>query len=213
MALATVCAECGFLGLRKAYQLIEANEEVRGTGALVPAEHLRCAMLKADLEDEYTDRLNAERILAVESGEAAVRSHIRVRSAFPEEYEEVAPDRASVPPSEYNFTFPAAVARRALDGVLRKERPCEDWFIEWHPGFTPQDHRRMLDQRWRDSHDEQRKASDRRWHVAEMVVQIVAAAVIAVSAALIGRASAPTSPPSAPSTSAGQQSPTPAGSP
>ena len=65
--------------------------------------------------------------------------------------------------------------------VLKKERDC-DLFREYQQGFTPKEHREMMDrERFQEWQDKQRK-EDKRWRVIELVV----ISVVAILAATIG---------------------------
>jgi len=44
----------------------------------------------------------------------------------------------------------------------------------------------MLDRKWRDETDERRRKSDRRWHIGEFVVSLLAFGVLIAAATLVG---------------------------
>ncbi len=78
----------------------------------------------------------------------------------------------------------------ALDSVIHMERDCSD-FTPWQQGFTPKEHREMLDrQEWRDWQERQRKA-DRRWRIIEIGIMVIMTGGFIVLGALIGRGSIP----------------------
>ncbi len=52
------------------------------------------------------------------------------------------------------------IERRIVAWVTSQERDC-DAFIAWHPGFSPQEHRRMLDRRYREQREDRRDAEMR----------------------------------------------------
>jgi hypothetical protein len=56
---------------------------------------------------------------------------------------------------------------QAAHELLDEERRCDDFFIEWVPGFAPKEHREMLDRQWMLARDdrlteETRKREDAR---------------------------------------------------
>ena len=85
--------------------------------------------------------------------------------------------------------------------IFAKERDC-DLFTDWHQGFTPKEHREMLDLReereWRDKIDKRDKdwrenqaREDRRWRIIELVVMGIVVTLVSsgvqIAAALVGR--------------------------
>ena len=69
--------------------------------------------------------------------------------------------------------------------ALQTERDCKQ-FTEWHKGFTPKEHREMINSEQQQKHLEERenqqRISDKRWHLWE----IVAIAVATISAGVVG---------------------------
>ncbi len=77
------------------------------------------------------------------------------------------------------YTYPEVVAE------IQRDRDCAD-FIKWQQGFTPKEHREMLDRaKWLEWQTEQRK-SDRRWRIIELVVLGIVAALIAGAFTILG---------------------------
>lgn len=73
---------------------------------------------------------------------------------------------------------------KALD-VINRNRTCD--FVEWIQGFTPKEHREMMDRKeWREWQERQR-LSERRWRIIEVLIFIAAGAATAIIAALISR--------------------------
>lgn len=69
--------------------------------------------------------------------------------------------------------------------MLNKERKCES-FTEWHQGYTPKEHREMLDrQEWRDWQAKQRK-EDKRWRMIELIVFGIISVLVAGGFTLLG---------------------------
>ncbi|HEX78480.1 MAG TPA: hypothetical protein G4O03_08785 [Dehalococcoidia bacterium] len=77
-------------------------------------------------------------------------------------------------------------------GVITKERECPPkgkalGFTKYQQGFTPKEHREMLDrEEWRDWQERQRKA-DRHWRIIEIVLLAIISGGFVVLGALIGR--------------------------
>lgn len=85
--------------------------------------------------------------------------------------------------------------------IGKLERTCDRW-TEWHIGFTPKEHREMLDRdrildreerRDKEQRDWQRteSASNKRWRLAEFLVACVTAIILIVTVMVI-RGSQPT---------------------
>lgn len=78
--------------------------------------------------------------------------------------------------------------------VITQERVC-DSFTEWQQGFTPKEHREIMDRReWREWQERQRR-DDKRWRIIELIVFGVIAVLVAggfiVLGAFIERGSIP----------------------
>ena len=56
--------------------------------------------------------------------------------------------------------------------ALQKERECIQW-IEWTMGFTPKEHREMMDRKFMAEMEEKRRGNDRKWHWIELAAIIV----------------------------------------
>jgi hypothetical protein len=54
-----------------------------------------------------------------------------------------------------------------IQQVLTRLRPC-DAFIKWIQGFTPKEHREMVDREWQQKHQEEREEDDRKWREERM---------------------------------------------
>jgi hypothetical protein len=57
-----------------------------------------------------------------------------------------------------------AIWEQKIIPVIQQDRECKKW-VKWIPGRTPQEHRQM------EFEDKVRK-SDRRWHIAELVILV-----------------------------------------
>ena len=74
----------------------------------------------------------------------------------------------------------------AVKDIINKEKPCKQ-FVDWERGFTPKEHREMMDRKRLLEQEEQRKKSDRTWHVIELAITLAVGAVIGLVAAYISR--------------------------
>ncbi len=73
---------------------------------------------------------------------------------------------------------------------IHEKKDCKE-FTEWQQGFTPKEHREMLDrQEFRDWQEKQSK-SDRLWRIIESIVFILVAGGFTVLGALIAKGSIP----------------------
>jgi hypothetical protein len=64
-----------------------------------------------------------------------------------------------------------------VDGIrlaIQKERECKE-FVEWQQGFTPKEHREMID--WE---------RERRWHSIELIVFVVVTLLAGIGGAIVG---------------------------
>jgi hypothetical protein len=73
-----------------------------------------------------------------------------------------------------------------LHNVISQERDCKG-FVEWQQGFTPKEHREMLDRKWQMEFEESVRKSNRKWRIIELVIALSVGAVIALVAAMIQR--------------------------
>jgi hypothetical protein len=56
--------------------------------------------------------------------------------------------------------------------VLNRERVCES-FMKWQQGFTPKEHREMMDRERRDRLEAEIRKNDRKWHWIELAAIIL----------------------------------------
>jgi hypothetical protein len=56
--------------------------------------------------------------------------------------------------------------------VLNTERVCK-YFTDWQQGFTPKEHREMMDRKFMMEMDEKRRKNDRKWHWIELIAIIL----------------------------------------
>ncbi len=70
--------------------------------------------------------------------------------------------------------------------VINDERQCGEAFTEWKLGFTPKEHREMLDRaEWLKWQERQRR-DDKRWRVIELIVIGVITVIIAGGFTILG---------------------------
>jgi len=70
--------------------------------------------------------------------------------------------------------------------VLNTERECE-YFIEWQQGFTPKEHREMMDRQFMMKMEEERRRNDRKWRIIEIVLIVVLSGLFTLLGAFISR--------------------------
>jgi hypothetical protein len=58
--------------------------------------------------------------------------------------------------------------------IIHKERQCNS-FVQWHQGFTPKEHRQMID-----------AARERKLHLIELIVFVVVTLIAGIGGAIIG---------------------------
>lgn len=170
------CSDCGFLGLRqnRTGRLREAIEDFRKQGSAAGGwnDYPLCAIRAADLDGECATQRPIEQQMRDDEGVDRVQVTIRAQGRETTE--------------THPYDNPRAVTRAAVRYVISRERDCTE-FIEWHPGFTPQDHRRMLDQRWREAQEDARRRSERRWRLFEMGMLLLVGAGAAILGGLVER--------------------------
>lgn len=173
------CAECGFLATRTSKgRLAEVTETDRQYGRRWPL----CAIQKADLREDVKKRIPTEREEIVASGDIQVRMEVH-RPGQPPEISYRSDD----------YLLASAAQSAATKWVLSLPRPdCErDGFVKWWPGFSPQEHREMLDRQWMLDREENLARENRRWRRYEFGAVIVGL-VLVVAAAFIEQCGQPT---------------------
>ena len=74
------------------------------------------------------------------------------------------------------FPRSSADVVEATKGMLKRDRECSE-FTEWRQGFTPKEHREMLDRQWMMEREDDRRKSDRRWRIIEVVALVIGAGI------------------------------------
>jgi len=69
--------------------------------------------------------------------------------------------------------------------ILQKDRNCDD-FRPWNLGFTPKEHREMLDRERMLRFEEERRRSDHRWRIAELLILGPFMAIVILASAIVG---------------------------
>ena len=158
------CETCGFLALRNRYTgtLDEAPDSYRRTGwrpILQQPEEVQ--QIKGR---EYIPKP----IVQPYSGQATCFAGVA----------HLGPN----PPLGANLEIGIAVDPKFVLPVLQKERNCDnlgEW-VKWIQGFTPKEHREMLDRQWQIETERKRRNSDRWWRVAELFVLVVASSLFTI---------------------------------
>jgi len=70
--------------------------------------------------------------------------------------------------------------------VIRKDRPCEA-FRKWQQGFTPKEHREMMDRERFEERLREDKKSDRRWRIIELFCLLVGSGLFTLLGAWIAK--------------------------
>ncbi len=68
--------------------------------------------------------------------------------------------------------------------VINKEIDCKE-FTKWQQGFTPKEHREMIDREWMMQHEEERENADRKWRSRQDLKLAIVAGVFIVLGALL----------------------------
>lgn len=136
------CFDCGFLALRnmEGAALLEADGIYRQVGAtghynVRLANYPVCFALAASLSDE---------------GIAEIRAI----------HQDYVRDMGAEDANTTDMWDEAFRDASAL--VVRRDRTCPSW-TKWQQGFSPKEHRELLDRQWMRKQEEQRLDADRRW--------------------------------------------------
>jgi hypothetical protein len=69
---------------------------------------------------------------------------------------------------------------------ITRERECS-MFMPWQPGFTPKEHREMLDRQWMMDREERRDRAQRKWNLTASLFVVVIGWALGILSALIFR--------------------------
>ena len=179
------CADCGLLALRNRItgQLDEAEESFRETGEM--PQRRRPGVTMAQHAYEFFEY--PYRSLPICFARAA-RLDKEV-AGVTEEFEQRIPEQTA---REHLERYENVAQPKEVATVVSRDRQCDE-FTEWHQGFSPKEHREMLDRKLIvDREDERDKESrgwqaaenrsNRRWRFAEFVVAVLAVAVVLIVA-------------------------------
>lgn len=153
------CVDCGFLALRnsRARELDEAEDLYRRTGDVT-------------LDGDY---LRHERLPICFARTWNLRDEFHKHIA--EEYDVVDRERwLRSPQPEHTLA------------IINKERRCSG-FVEWQQGFTPKEHREILDRQEQRDWQERQRRDERKWRIAELVLLIIGAGVFTIVGAVISK--------------------------
>ena len=81
------------------------------------------------------------------------------------------PDFKAIPYS-IDFTLQRDEERKKVYDEIQRDRECE-FFTKWKQGFTPKEHREMMDRQFRMEMEEKRRKNDRKWHWIELVAIVL----------------------------------------
>ena len=70
--------------------------------------------------------------------------------------------------------------------ILSAERECKS-FTDWQQGFTPKEHREILDRKIMMEMEENRRKNDRKWHWIELIAIIIGTGFFTLLGAWIAR--------------------------
>jgi hypothetical protein len=155
------CANCGFLAQRtyrgKIPQgFIDVEETTRETGEL-PTKGFEFGVMRSFGEPDLTpEKMNGDKFPTCFSRAFNLENEIQIHC------------------TELLKTQPNTVYATAVNDIIHKDRECNP-FVKWERGFTPKEHREMRDR-------ERQRASDKRWHLLEIVV----IAIATIAAGVVG---------------------------
>ena len=165
------CTECGFLAYRNLEDrsLVEAEKQFREAGFPPQPDH----PVQGSISDGMT------------------MSHGGGFGATPLCFANAANLPAEADTTEYDGEHPSISHNvQPTLKVITMERECTA-FTAWQQGFTPKEHRDMLDRQRSIDREAQQRRSDRRWRLFELLAFILTGAIVAIFAALIQRGAIP----------------------
>ena len=74
--------------------------------------------------------------------------------------------------------------KRKVHSEIQKERSCE-YFTPWQQGFTPKEHREMLNRDWMLNYQKEREESDRKWQAKQQTRLVIIAGIFKILGAII----------------------------
>jgi hypothetical protein len=89
-----------------------------------------------------------------------------------------APDFRFIPYSD-DFSLRRDDVAKEVSGEIQQDRKCR-FFTKWRQGFTPKEHREMLDR-------ELRIKEERRWRIAEIILILVLSGLFTLLGAAISK--------------------------
>jgi hypothetical protein len=91
---------------------------------------------------------------------------------------------AEYPKYPKNF-LNAGISESQINLALKLDREC-DAFTKWKQGFTPKEHREMMDREWMQKHQDEREEADRKWRSKQEHYLVKIAGLYAIVAAVVG---------------------------
>ena len=70
--------------------------------------------------------------------------------------------------------------------IINKEIDCKE-FTKWRQGFTPKEHREMIDREGMQKREEERRRNDRKWHWVELIAIIMGTGLFTLLGAWIAK--------------------------
>ncbi len=154
------CSDCGYLTFRnyRTRELVEAELELRERGVITPSHgkvpplsgYPLCFAVSARLVAEYRPIRDGD--LAAPDPDADTLAWLLYKG------DDAHRDDPQTANDEYILRWQ----------VMHRERECAA-FTRWIQGFTPKEHREMLDRQWQLDFQERREDADRRWRDKQAV--------------------------------------------
>ena len=145
------CTECGFLSLRniETRELDEAEETFREWGRVIGVKWSHPVQV-GDTPFYAEDKLNRY-------------VHEQLPICFA--------NTGNFSSSFRELIIKNYEADKVVLMVIKNERPCET-FTKWQQGFTPKEHREMMDRKFTIELEDKRRKNDRKWHWIELAAII-----------------------------------------
>jgi len=77
------------------------------------------------------------------------------------------------------------ISPQKVSQVLNNDRPCKE-FMKWQQGFTPKEHREMIDRQKLLEYQSQQRKEDKHWRIIELIVLGGIATLVAGGFTLLG---------------------------
>ena len=154
------CIDCGYLAARNA-DTRQLEEVERGHSDTVHEVFKQCGRLEHEFSG-LGERHNAPICFV---------GHLDLW----EEYREATPTATQI----------TELSDSSIVRVLTEERGCPV-FADYQQGFTPKEHREMMDRQWMQKHQEEREDADKKWREKQGRNLVIYAGMFTVLGAVIG---------------------------